>query len=254
MPPWVCAGGRWWVCKRVGVCVWGEELRVSFPPVMVTGCGCTWLGEWQQWGCVGTPRGTGSAGVRRCCAGLRCAWWPWGWDVGAARVAVSPPKVSVCPQRAPGGPTVGPAATPGKLRQGALCPWRRLCIPGCMPAVVWDPWQQGGFCGCCVGMRTRVVQVPAGLGAVVRGRTWMHSTAWAQVCGCGGVRLCRGDWGWVCLEGTEGLWLCSEVCGRVQGVPGWSYTCRVVRWCGCPQTGCVPSLWVTPRALGKVFP
>lgn len=68
-------------CVQVGVqahgclCEWEEELRVSLPPVMVTGCGCTWAGGVAAAGCVGTPGVTGSAGV------CRWAWWLWGWDV-----------------------------------------------------------------------------------------------------------------------------------------------------------------------------
>lgn len=53
------------------------------------------------------------------------------------------------------------------------------------------------------------------------------------------------------LGGAVGLRLYSEVCGHVQGVPGWSCTCGVVPWCGCPQTGCVDLLLVIPRALSR---
>lgn len=37
--PRVCAGGC--ASTWVSLCVWEEELRVSLPPVTVTGCGCT---------------------------------------------------------------------------------------------------------------------------------------------------------------------------------------------------------------------
>lgn len=199
------------------------------------------------WG-SGSSRVCGHTGCDRECRWAQVGMVAVGLGCGVAGGAVSPPKVSVCPQRAPKGPTMGPAASTGKLRQGALYPWRWLCIPGCVPVVVCDPWQQAGFCG-MHGMQTGVVQCPWGcvqwcmgtrgcwdrraVCAALRG----HTCAASGVCGCargvlGSAVVFRGVWG-------------------VQGGPGWSYTCRVVQWYGCPQAGCVAWLWVTPRALSR---
>lgn len=145
------------MCKRVGGCVCKQVLRVSLHPAIVrvvVGCGCTWA-----WGvavvgvqvcargCVRTLGVSREQKVRVCVCVLHglphcecpvgglagCAqgsgvrgWW-WGWGVGAAggepRLSRGGDQhwVSVCPQRAAGGPTVGPAAAMGKLRQGMLC-------------------------------------------------------------------------------------------------------------------------------------
>lgn len=191
----------------------------------------------------------------RCCAGLRCAWWLWGWDVGAAGGALSPPKVSMCPQRAPRGPTVGSAATTGKLRQGALYPQCWLYVPGCVPVATCDPWQQGGLYGYCLTCRLGLSRCPwgcvwrcmaaHGCTAVLGQTCGVRSAAWAQVDGPRALQFCWGDWGWVGV-----LWGCWGSVVVFRGVRARAGCARVVMHMqGCAVVWLSPG-WLFALAVG----
>lgn len=206
------------MCARACVRTPGasREQRVRVSVWVLRGlphCGCP-VGELA--GCV---QGSGVRG-----------WW-WEWGVGAAGGEPWPSRggvqhrESVCPQKTARGPSVGPAATMGKLRQGASCPclaWRAVptvhtgaCARGCAEStavgrVLWV------LCGCvAVGgwvlMRT-LVSGWAGVGVLCAG---VHRAGLGWVCGCM----------WVCSHARTDVQLCV-------GASVWLCRCTVVRG-GC---------------------